>query len=828
LIQTVSGSLGTFGAPRAGCDGWREGSHAVEGLVAPTSVSINSPAYDSDGNFAVTWSASGTVTAYTLERRLGFGSWSTIYTGTSTSYAETGRSEGTWRYRIEACNQSACAAKKTDKTIVDYNMSFLAPEPVAIDPAYVAGASHPEPQAPALDARTAPPRGSAGLASTPAPGPAQTVAPAPSRRSAGLAPDAAGAVTAAARQGRQTGPPSPMHHVVAAGHRTPPQLMVPGSPRVAGLVSPVAAAVQQALTATGGDSSGYRFTVKYLYDGVGALVALVDPVDNDVVYWRAHATDAAGRVNLESMGNGINTARVFDQATGLLEGISTGYGASSAIQTLTYAWDGMGNLSERYDDNQDLTETFVYDALNRLDYSQLDTGAGAATNLDLTYDAAGNVTAKAMPLTQDGSTNWSYTYGGSQPHAVTSVSGTGSYTYDDNGNQVTGPNGREIDWTAFNKPWRIEEGSSEHLFLYGPDRGRYKQIVNVSSTWQSTTVTIGGLYERVTRSSGNEHRMHLMAGSGVVATVVADQSSGDFAINYFHRDHLGSVSAITDGNGDLVVELSYDAHGMRRDPTDWMGPAPAGDVEDANAIVRYGFTGQEQLDAVNLVHMNGRVQDPVIGRMISADNIIPGSLDSQSFNRYSYVTNRVLTFNDPTGHGPARNGTANGRTWNYAQDGIRSAVPSQEEFERKRQEVMEPLSNQIAEFQEQLQQQAIEDAVTNLNAAAIEFNATDPTPEQLLAWVAFNVQPIADQLGIQLEFFIATVDTSFDIVQIDQIAVNTTGEVGVASLSGMYSGSFGYYVADPNGGSSWGGGQGFAAQGDFNFGASGFCVGALW
>jgi len=459
--------------------------------------------------------------------------------------------------------------------------------------------------------------------------------------------------------------------------------MAPGSPRVAGLVNPVAEAVQQVLTATGGDGNGYRFTVEYRYDSVGAMVAVVDPTDNDIVYWRAHASDAAGRVNLESMGNGINTARVFDQATGLLEGISTGYGASSAIQTLTYEWDGMGNLTERYDDNKDLTETFVYDALNRLDYSTLDSGAGAATNLDLTYDAAGNVTAKAMPLTQDGSTDWTYSYGGSQPHAVTAVSGTGSYTYDANGNQLTGPNGREIDWTAFNKPWRIEEGSTENLFLYGPDRGRYKQIINQSSTWQSTTVYVGGLYERVTTSAGNAHRMHLMAGSGVVATIAADQPSGEFVINYFHRDHLGSVSAITDGNGELVVELSYDAHGMRRDPTDWMGPAPAGDVEDANAIVRYGFTGQEQLDGVNLIHMNGRVQDPVVGAFLSSDPIVSSPYNSQAYNRYSYALNQPVSRRDPSGYAP----TANGRTFNIIEDGGLVEVPSQERFDRIRNEV---------------------------------------------------------------------------------------------------------------------------------------------
>ena len=123
-----------------------------------------------------------------------------------------------------------------------------------------------------------------------------------------------------------------------------------------------------------------------------------------------------------------------------------------------------------------------------------------------------------------------------------------------------------------------------------------------------------------------------------------------------------------------MVELSYDAHGQRRDPTDWMGPAPSGDVDDANAIVRYGFTGQEQLDGVNLVHMNGRVQDPVVGRMASADPLVSIADNSQGMNRYSYVSNRPLSYRDPSG----LSGVAvAGSHLNFIQDGgLRPQVTS--------------------------------------------------------------------------------------------------------------------------------------------------------
>ncbi|MCM2312380.1 MAG: hypothetical protein NDI84_13355, partial [Steroidobacteraceae bacterium] len=64
-----------------------------------------------------------------------------------------------------------------------------------------------------------------------------------------------------------------------------------------------------------------------------------------------------------------------------------------------------------------------------------------------------------------------------------------------------------------------------------------------------------------------------------------------------------------------------------------------------------GYTGHEMLDNVALIHMNGRVLDPVLGRFLSADPYIDGPLSTQGWNRYAYVHGRVMSATDPSGYG---------------------------------------------------------------------------------------------------------------------------------------------------------------------------------
>ena len=47
--------------------------------------------------------------------------------------------------------------------------------------------------------------------------------------------------------------------------------------------------------------------------------------------------------------------------------------------------------------------------------------------------------------------------------------------------------------------------------------------------------------------------------------------------------------------------------------------------------------------------MNGRIYDPLLGRMLSADIVVQDPFNLQGYNRYSYVDNNPLRFIDPTG-----------------------------------------------------------------------------------------------------------------------------------------------------------------------------------
>ncbi|MGY0408205.1 MAG: polymorphic toxin type 23 domain-containing protein, partial [Polaribacter sp.] len=57
----------------------------------------------------------------------------------------------------------------------------------------------------------------------------------------------------------------------------------------------------------------------------------------------------------------------------------------------------------------------------------------------------------------------------------------------------------------------------------------------------------------------------------------------------------------------------------------------------------------EHFFEVSLIHMNGRMYDAQLGRFLSPDNHIQDPYNTQSFNRYGYVWNNPLSFNDPSG-----------------------------------------------------------------------------------------------------------------------------------------------------------------------------------
>lgn len=380
------------------------------------------------------------------------------------------------------------------------------------------------------------------------------------------------------------------------------------------------------------------FAVRHQYNTYGYLSSVLRADDNQLL-WQATAMNARGQLEEQAYGNGVTTHQVFNPQTGFVETIQTGNGSNAtAIQDLHYSFDAVGNLTQRQK-GSNLTETFNYDNLNRLTRVNLN----GNTTQTLGYDAFGNI------LSKDG-VGYSYGANNAGPHAVTQA-GNRSYTYDAVGNRITANDGQgfsqSIDYTSFNKPSLITQGSTTLHFNYAPDHARYRQTIERDG--QITQILyLGKLYEQETVNGVVKGKHHVFAGSHAIAVYNKD-SAGNTSTRYLHRDHLDSVESVTDEVGNVDTVLSFDAWGQRRSEN-W-GELTEAEIETliANLDMHRGFTGHEHLDEVNLIHMNGRVYDPILGRFLSADPIIQAPGNLQSFNRYSYVLNNPLSFTDPSG-----------------------------------------------------------------------------------------------------------------------------------------------------------------------------------
>ncbi|WP_298637162.1 hypothetical protein, partial [uncultured Umboniibacter sp.] len=189
------------------------------------------------------------------------------------------------------------------------------------------------------------------------------------------------------------------------------------------------------------------------------------------------------------------------------------------------------------------------------------------------YDGHGNITSKTGM--------GSYTYA-SGTHRVISTaqyggdawSNTGhcnatssaNYCYDEAGNMTADDTGRTLNYTAYDKPYRIEAGSGHVTeFLYGPNRARYvRQDTNPAGELQ-TTFYVGNV-EKIVYESGDYTIRRYIAGVGMI---VQDYNQYDSALEsedlrFFYKDHLGSLSVITGADGQVVEQMSFDSFGKRR------------------------------------------------------------------------------------------------------------------------------------------------------------------------------------------------------------------------------------------------------------------------
>jgi len=90
-------------------------------LTAPT---LSVPLSSATGSYTVSWAATSDTTSYTLQEQVNGGAWSTIYTGSNTSWGLSGKSDDSYGYQVEACNAGGCSGWSATASI-----SVLLPPP---------------------------------------------------------------------------------------------------------------------------------------------------------------------------------------------------------------------------------------------------------------------------------------------------------------------------------------------------------------------------------------------------------------------------------------------------------------------------------------------------------------------------------------------------------------------------------------------------------------------------------------------------------------------------------------------------------------------------
>jgi RHS repeat-associated protein len=128
---------------------------------------------------------------------------------------------------------------------------------------------------------------------------------------------------------------------------------------------------------------------------------------------------------------------------------------------------------------------------------------------------------------------------------------------------------------------------------------------------------------------GGTPSANLLTGLGIDEDFNRMDSSGSMS---FLTDSLGSTLALTDSNGNVATNYTYDP----------FGNASASGVSSANP---FQFTGREN-DYTGLNYYRGRFYSPLQQRFISQD---PFGLLGGDIDLYSYVQNSPIGSKDPHG-----------------------------------------------------------------------------------------------------------------------------------------------------------------------------------
>ncbi len=378
-------------------------------------------------------------------------------------------------------------------------------------------------------------------------------------------------------------------------------------------------------------------TVGYQYEASSGILEKILDDKGDTLY-QINSLNEREQLATAAYSNGMEITNIWNDL-GYLVSAREESQKDTALN-LGYDFDRVtGNLKERnnYGFESPLQENFTYDVLDRLWQSKQN---GTLTS-KLTYDQTGRITQNE-PL-------GSYKYKEDQsPFTLDRI------VLNDAGKELFKERSfQQAQFTSFKKPLSIsQENSGQVQFEYNGALSRSKAIFKNDED-QITKIKYysrAAENEVVIPSSGRDLKIITYIGGpyganiSYISTFSSEGSLKKADYYVLHRDYLGSILAISDTQGNVLEKRHYGAWGE-------LEKYESNNVQHTtqNPLLDRGWTGHEHLQNVSLIHMNGRLYDSDLKRMLSPDNYVQDPSNTQNFNRYQYGYNNPLKWTDPSG-----------------------------------------------------------------------------------------------------------------------------------------------------------------------------------
>ena len=372
---------------------------------------------------------------------------------------------------------------------------------------------------------------------------------------------------------------------------------------------------------------------------------------NDALLWQWSTANEKMKSLTETLGNGIAITNAYT-----VDGYFSSQKhmlSSTAILHNTYDFNGIkGTLNSRQNVALGTSESFTYDNLDRL--TQWTNPLNGTTDSN-SYDNKGRITSNNKLGTVTYNANLST---GIYRKSSILLTPEGKNYYTTLPKQV-------VSYTMFKSPISINESDKGSItFAYNSHLSRQTMNYGFTITPPSTTgvytkskdYTDDGTVEIIKTPTTITIRTYI-GGDAYNAPLYVEKiktiATGAVVDKkyYLHRDYLGSIIAISNENGVAVERRHFDAWGnLAKLQQNGVAIAlPTDGTATKLLLLDRGYTSHEHLSEVGLIHMNGRLYDPVLRSFLMPDNFIQQPENTQNYNRYAYVLNNPLMYTDPSG-----------------------------------------------------------------------------------------------------------------------------------------------------------------------------------